>query len=148
MVVRKKKSKSVSKKNPVAESPVKTTTKSSQDEPLSQDTEKILAALGYPIWIVSLILVLIAKPENKFGKFHGLQGLFWNIFAWIVMVVVSIVLIPLHYIPYAGWIFSGISYIIYIAFLVISIIFAVKAYQGKVFKIPVIYGIVPAKDRL
>jgi len=124
--------------------PGKPSQTTSQDDPLSPDTEKILAALGYPIWIISLILILIAKPENKFGKFHGYQGLFFGIAWWVVVVVISM----FGMIPYLGFIFGIISWLVGVGFFVVSILYAVKAYQGKTFKVPVIYGLVPASSRM
>lgn len=127
--------------NPVS-SPQKTT--SSDDDALSPDTEKILAALSYPIWIIALVLILIAKPANKFGKFHGYQGLFYGIAWWVVVVVLNI----LSNIPFIGWLFSIVGWLAGLGFFVVSILYAVKAYNGKTFKVPVVYGLVPASSRM
>ncbi len=145
MVVKKKKSKSGKVDGVAKKTTVQTTTNETvKDEPLSPDTEKILSALGYPIWVIALVLILIAKPENKFGKFHGYQGLFFGIAWWVVVVVLS----AFTRAPFIGWLFSVIGWFVGLGFFIVSIIYAVKAYQGKTFKVPVIYGFVPASSRM
>ena len=40
------------------------------------DTNKLLAALSYPIWIIALIMILTdASKNDKFVRYHGWQGL-------------------------------------------------------------------------
>jgi len=118
------------------------------DEGLSPDTEKILAALSYPFWIAALVTILIAKPKNKYAKYHGFQGLFWGIAIVVVYIAFQIFINVLSYVPFLGWAISILLFltagVFWLLILVIDIIFAVQAYQGKAFKIPVIYGMIPA----
>jgi uncharacterized membrane protein len=96
------------------------------------DTSKILAALGYPIWIVALIAILIDPYKNeKFVKFHGYQALALGVAAWVLFFVVG-------FIPFLNL----ITPLLWLALLVYQIILAVKAYNGEYFEVPVVFGIV------
>ena len=105
---------------------------------LSEDASKILAALSYPIWIVALVTILIAKQKEKYAKYHGYQGLFWGIAMFLVYLVLSI---PFNILWRAQGSLLGI------AILGIEIYFAVLAYQGRTFKIPIIYNFIPASAK-
>ncbi|MDR7603045.1 MAG: hypothetical protein QN172_11430, partial [Armatimonadota bacterium] len=45
---------------------------------------RLLAALGYPIWIIALVVVLTEMKKDPFLRYHGWQALFWGI-AWFVL---------------------------------------------------------------
>ncbi len=122
-----------------------TQSSTTSDQPLSADSEKILSALAYPICIiVALILLILSKPQNKIGKFNGYQGLFFGL-SWLVIYgVIS----AFSAIPIIGFIFILIASLVTLAFLVIGILLAVQVYQGKIIKIPVLYDLIPASNRL
>jgi len=110
----------------------------------ASDTSKLLAALGYPIWIVALIAILIDPYKNeKFVKFHGIQALGFAVtivVAWVVVVILNIIL---AFIPYVGWIIAMLlSWVLWIGVIVVAIMWAVKAYNGQYAEMPVVYGIV------
>jgi uncharacterized membrane protein len=115
----------------------------------------IAAALSY-IWIVGVIFFIMEK-ENRFVRFHALQsillGLLW-IVAVIVLMIVNVILAVVVGAAAgaagdAGGIFgmligliSMLVWLIFpLAFLGLLILAAVKAYQGKTFKIPIIGNI-------
>ena len=123
------------------------TQSNSSGEGLSEDASKILAALSYPIWLVALVTVLIAKPKDKYAKYHAYQGLFWGIAMIIVYIALSIVFSILAFIPYLGVVTSVLMSLLGLAILGVEIYFAVLAYQGKTFKIPVINGLIPASAK-
>lgn len=106
--------------------------------PTSQgdDSSKVLAALSYPIWIISIISIAMAK-DNKDLKYHGFQALFWGVGAIILYFVLMIIMM----IPFLGIISMLLIPLIWICWLVCSILFAVKAYKGEKFQIPLIYSI-------
>jgi uncharacterized membrane protein len=96
------------------------------------DTGKILAALGYLVGIVALIAILIEPYKNeKFVRHHAIQALgIWV--GWILISVVSAI-------PVIGWIIAAIGWV---ALLVLTIMAAVKAFQGQYYEVPVVHGIV------
>jgi uncharacterized membrane protein len=99
----------------------------------ASDTSKLLAALGYPIWIVALIAILIDPyKDEKFVKFHGYQALALGVAGWLVIFVVGLI-------PVIGWI---LDLFLPLALLVYQIILGVKAYNGAYFEVPMVFGVV------
>ena len=46
--------------------------------------DRLLAALGYPIWIVALIALLLDGPKDRpFTRYHAIQALGFNVAAFI-----------------------------------------------------------------
>ncbi len=106
----------------------------------------LAAALGYPIGILGLVSAIIEK-DNKFVKFHGFQSILWSIGMTIALVVVGIVLSILTFALGSasgtlGTIFGLLTGLVYLGgFLLIfgGLIFAaIKAYQGQMFKLPIV----------
>lgn len=96
------------------------------------DTAKLLAVFGYLTGIVALIAILIEPyKDDTFVRHHAMQALALAV-AWILDSVV-------YAIPVLGWIAGPI---ISIALLVFAIMGAVKAWQGEMWEMPVVYGVV------
>ncbi|HKZ79434.1 MAG TPA: DUF4870 domain-containing protein [Pyrinomonadaceae bacterium] len=112
----------------------------------------IAAALSY-IWIVGLIFFFIEK-ENRFIRFHAMQSIIFGIANTVVMFVLIIIGIIFTVLgaavastagDAAGSLFGLIISLVWlfvwlvpIAFLIGLILTAVKAYQGKTVKLPII----------
>ncbi len=97
----------------------------------------LASALGYPIGIIALIMVIIEK-QNRFARFHALQSLLL-IAAWIVIAIVLSILIGIlsaisSYLGFIGILFP----LIWLVWFAALIFCAYKAYQGEWFKLPVI----------
>jgi uncharacterized membrane protein len=78
-------------------------------------------------WITGLIFFLIEK-DNKFVRFHAMQSI-------ITFGGLTMLFILLGFIPFLGWLLFPILGIVQ---LVLWILLMVKAYQGELFKLPVI----------
>jgi len=78
-------------------------------------------------WITGLIFFLIEK-ENKFVRFHAMQSL-------ITFGGLTVLYIVLGFIPIIGWMLVPVLGLVQ---LVLWILLMVKAYQGVLFKLPVI----------
>ena len=76
-------------------------------------------------WVTGLIFFLMEK-ENKFVRFHAMQSI-------VVFGAFSVVTYILSFIPFIGWIISGLLGVL--AF-VLWIILMIKAYQGERYKLP------------
>ena len=116
----------------------------------------LAAALSY-FWIVGLIFFLIEK-ENRFIRFHALQSVFYGVL-WMVLVIV-LVIINVIVMIVAGvaagtagdagavvgfliWIIAMLIWLVVpLAYVGTLILAAVKAYQGKTFKLPIIGNMV------
>lgn len=112
----------------------------------------IAAALSY-FWIVGLIFFFIEK-ENRFVRFHAMQsvlyGVLWTVVV-IVLVVVNVVIAIIAGVAAGAagdagaivglivWLLALLIWLViplvYIGTLVLA---AVKAYQGKTFRLPII----------
>lgn len=95
----------------------------------ASDNSKMLAAIGYVIWPVALIAILIEPYKNeKWVKSHAVQALALN----LVIYVLSAVTTPIF----------GLGILVGIGGFVYSILLAVKAWNGESVEVPMIYGFV------
>lgn len=86
--------------------------------------DKLWAALGYPIFIIALIMLFVeGKKDRPFIKFHAVQALALNVVLWVVILIISITVILAICDPVL-WL--------------LMIWPAVLAYQGKYFEVPVL----------
>jgi uncharacterized membrane protein len=97
--------------------------------------DNVAGALAY-VTIIPAILFLVLEPFNRrrFIRFHSFQCIFFAI-AWTV---VWIVLAFIGHIPFLGWATLLLWPLISLAGFVIWLILVIKAYQGKMFKLPMI----------
>lgn len=97
------------------------TTTGARPEPLN-DTNKILAALAYILgWLAIIIAILEPAKEDPFLKFHAWQAFFLGLAAVVV-----------------GMVTFGLGTII---IFILQIYYAIQAYSGKYFEVPLIYGL-------
>ncbi|HEV2911926.1 MAG TPA: DUF4870 domain-containing protein [Pyrinomonadaceae bacterium] len=97
----------------------------------------LASAIGYPIGIIALIMVIIEK-QNRFARFHALQSLLLSVASVILLIVLSIFVAILSAVSsYLGLLglFIPLLWLVYFAALIFC---AYKAYQGEMFKLPVI----------
>jgi len=97
--------------------------------------DNMAGALAY-VTIIPAILFLVLEPFNKkrFVRFHAFQCIFFAI-AWTAL---WIVLAFIGHIPFLGWATLLLWPLIGLAGFVIWLILVIKAYQGQMFKLPVI----------
>lgn len=93
----------------------------------TDSTKRVLAALAYPIWIIALVIVLTDMKKDPFMRHHGWTALFWGI-AWLV-IYVAMMILPFLWV--VGW-------LLWLGWLILSIYWAVQAYNGKEVAIPVV----------
>lgn len=98
-------------------------------------TENVAGMLAY-ITIFPAILFLVLEPYNKsrFIRLHSFQSIFFFV-AWVV---IGVALSMLASIPVLGWISILIWPLVGLGFFVLWIVLLLKAYQGQMFKLPVI----------
>lgn len=105
-------------------------------QPTTPDqSNRLLAALAYPIWIIALVIILTDMKKDAFMKRHGWTALFWGI-AWAVIYVALAILAN---IPVLGWIGAIVlGPFIWLAWFILSLYYAYQAYNGKEFSIPIV----------
>ena len=98
-------------------------------------TDNVAGMLAY-VTIIPAIVFLVLEPYNKrrFIRFHAFQC----IFLCIALFVLGIVLQILWHIPFLGWVGVMLWPLVGLAELILWIFLLMKAYQGQMFKLPVI----------
>ena len=79
-------------------------------------------------WVTGLIFFLLEK-ENRFVRFHAMQSI-------ITFGGLSALSMVLSWIPIVGWFF--LVSVLPLVWLILWILLMIKAYQGEMFKLPVI----------
>jgi uncharacterized membrane protein len=113
---------------------------------------KVAGALSY-IWIVGLIFFFIEK-ENRFIRFHAMQSIIFGIANSVIMMVLVVLAVILTFAfgiggaivgGVVGGLVSMLVWVVWLIFWLFVLIFivglvfaAVKAYQGQMFKLPII----------
>lgn len=92
----------------------------------------MLCWLFAPITSIIFVLMNDFKSDN-FVQNHAKQSLVFG-----VLHMLSPFLMFLMFIPIIGWIIGCLGWLVSIAFLVMRIIFAVKAYNGETITLPLI----------
>ncbi|MGH9498185.1 MAG: DUF4870 domain-containing protein [Terriglobales bacterium] len=98
-------------------------------------TDNVAGALAY-VTIIPAIVFLVVEPynRNRFIRFHSFQCIFATV-AWICLWIgLSIV----AHIPIFGWLTMLVWPLVSLAGFVVWLILVLKAYQGRMFELPVI----------
>jgi uncharacterized membrane protein len=98
-------------------------------------TDNMAGALAY-VTIIPAIVFLVMEPYNrsKFIRFHSFQCIFFAV-AWTALWIVLNIIV---HIPIFGWLTILIWPLISLAGFIIWLVLVLKAYQGQMFKLPVI----------
>lgn len=95
-----------------------------------------------PVCGVSLIysiIVLVTDKTNKMVRFHAFQSLLLTAGYIVMVIAISIIAAILAQVSGTlGGLFSLLIWLVMLAFLGLMILGCVKAYQGSMFKLPVI----------
>lgn len=97
--------------------------------------DNVAGALAY-VTIIPAIIFLVIEPFNRkrFVRFHAFQCIFFAV-AWTVL---WIGLAFIGHIPFLGWATVLLWPLVSLAGFVIWLIVVLKAYQGQMYKLPVI----------
>jgi uncharacterized membrane protein len=98
-------------------------------------TDNMAGALAY-VTIIPAIVFLVLQPynRNRFIRFHSFQCIFFAV-AWCALWIVLNIIV---HIPIFGWLTVMLWPLVGLAGFVIWIVLVLKAYQGQMFKLPVI----------
>jgi len=92
---------------------------------------KIAAVLCWILAPLSSIIFIFIEKDDKFVKFHAWQSLFWGIIAIVISIVLSTIL------SFTVILICCAPFSFLLPFIV-TIVGAVKAYNGEMWKLPVI----------
>jgi len=98
-------------------------------------TDNVAGALAY-VTIIPAIVFLVLEPynKNKFIRFHAFQSIFFCV-AWMAIWFGMMIVLAM---PFLGFVRLMLYPIISLGFFVLWIVMVIKAYQGQMFKAPVI----------
>jgi len=99
-------------------------------------TDNVAGMLAYMTFVPAVVfLVMDPYNKNRFVRFHSLQC----IFLWVAGFACGILLSVVSMIPFLGW-FAGVllSGLLTIGGIILWIVLVLKAYQGEMFKLPII----------
>jgi len=103
-------------------------------EPMSStisDNDKILAALGYPIWLVAVVMLLMEDKKNQpFIKYHAVQALAFNAVVFVIALIFGCCLGALTFF------IAGAGSLLAPALWLATLWPAWEAYNGKYLVIP------------
>lgn len=95
--------------------------------------------------IITSIIWLASEPrENRFLRFHALQSLFLTVIAIVIWIIFAILGVGMAFSPSdtvgaaGSGLLSVVQLVIGLVLLIVHILCMVKAYQGQMWKIPVI----------
>jgi uncharacterized membrane protein len=104
-------------------------------------TDNLAGALCYLFGFITGILFLVLAPynQNRNIRFHAFQSIFLNI-AWVILwIVVSIVSLAFHAIPFLGVFISMVlEFCLGIGALIVWLYMMFKTYNGEKVVIPVV----------
>ncbi len=103
-------------------------------QPVSNEN-RLLAALGYPFGIIAIIVLVTDMKNNRFMKYHAVQALFFILAIIVVDIALSIlasIATPLAFLVVLVFPLASL------AWFILTIYYAVQAYNGKMFSIPVV----------
>ena len=86
------------------------------------------ALLSYVFGVITGLIFFLVEKENSFVKFHAMQSICFSVAVFVLSFV-------LMFIPVLGWF---VLMLLQIAVFVFWIICMVQAYQGKLYKLPVV----------
>ena len=65
-----------------------------EERPEASSDNKLWAALGYPIPIIPIIVLLMEDKKNDpFLRYHAIQSIALNIVLWVLMVIMGITIV-------------------------------------------------------
>lgn len=108
--------------------------------PATKSNENALAAVAYILtWITGLIVLLTAKKEEKFKRWHAVQAIALGVVYVVVAIIVNVLSMAVF--TASGFAMWGlIVTLVWLLLIVLIIVMAVTAYQGKKVRLPVLAG--------
>ena len=98
----------------------------------------LASALGYPIGIIAIIMMIMEK-QNRFARFHAFQSILLHVTFIVLYIVLGVLMgIMMAISTNLGVIFGLLMPLIGLLYLGALFFCAYKAYQGDWFKLPAI----------
>jgi uncharacterized membrane protein len=105
--------------------------------------ENIAGALAYFTFVPALLFLGITPfKRNHFVRFHSFQSIYLLIAGVLIALVMRLVFPVLTLIPWLGYLLAWLVVLLsLLAWVLLWMVAVVKAFQGELFKLPVIGGL-------
>jgi uncharacterized membrane protein len=103
--------------------------------------DNMAGALCYLFGFITGILFLVLSPynQNRTIRFHAFQSIFLNIAWFVTWIVITIIMIPFHYIPFLGLFISVVLHsALGLGAIILWLYMMFKTYNGEKVVLPVI----------
>jgi len=91
---------------------------------------RVVAALGYLIWIFAIVVLLTNLRNNRFMRVHAIQALGFTV-AWVIIFIVFAIITAIQY-------SEGVRWLLQAAWLILALYYAIRTYLGETFSIPIV----------
>jgi len=107
----------------------------------------IAAILAYLLGLLGGLIFFFIEKNSRFVKFHAMQSILFNVVVGVVAIVLTIVVTILTLVISSissslGFIVSMLSLVFWLGFglviIITAILLLIKAFQGQMFKLPII----------
>jgi uncharacterized membrane protein len=107
----------------------------------------IAALLAYLLGLLGGLIFFFIEKNSRFVKFHAMQSILFNVVVGVVAIVLTIVVTILTLVISSissslGFIVSMLSLVFWLGFglviIITAILLLIKAFQGQMFKLPII----------
>jgi uncharacterized membrane protein len=99
----------------------------------------VAAMLAYVFSLLGGIIFYVIEKDNKFVRFAAMQSILLSVTFIAFNFVVTILTTMLAFTTFGlGILFLNLSWILWLAYMVLSIMLAVKAYQNQEWELPVV----------
>lgn len=99
----------------------------------------VAALLAYLFLGIGGLIIYLIEKENKFVRFAAMQSIVLGVTVLAVNFLYSIILVPIFFSGLGiGLLFSMLSWLIWLGFIVVWVMLMVKAYQNQEWELPVV----------
>lgn len=100
----------------------------------------IAALISYILAPITSIIFYIIEKENRFVRFHAMQGILLGAVAFVFSIALSILgtILAVAHLGILNLLLVPVQLIFSLAVFVLWILCLVKSFQGQMFKIPVL----------
>lgn len=112
--------------------------------PKGDPNRNLVAALSYLLGFITGVIILLVEKDDKFIRFHAMQAtlIFGGLF--VLNIILDVVVKPIDFLGFVSTIVgTGITLVA----VVVWVVSMIKAYQGQVFKWPIVGKIAEEKVR-
>jgi uncharacterized membrane protein len=96
--------------------------------------ENVEGALCYVLGFITGIVFFVMEKDNKFVKFHAVQ----SIATFLPLMVIQWIISSLFWSFSLMWLAAILSSLLSLIILILWLVLIMKAYQGEMFKLPIV----------